>query len=128
MHSLPGSMKSLFRISVLAICGFVGTAFADDFKSVVIAANTTQNLPRVHGDQFMVIRNFTQDAGTIGGVVTVTKPPVSGSPVNVLNAAILDPANSPEVINSVIIAGPADVSVTCGDAGNCFISFKKDSN
>ena len=121
-------MKSLFRISVLAICGFVGTAFVDDFKSVVIAANTTQNLPRVHGDQFMVIRNFTQDAGTIGGVVTVTKPPVSGSPVNVLNAAILDPANSPEVINSVIIAGPADVSVTCGDAGNCFISFKKDSN
>ena len=124
-------MKSLFRISVLAICGFVGTAFADDFKSVVIAGDngvSSTSLPRVHGGQFMVIRNFTQDAGTIGGVVTVTKPPVSGSPVNVLNAAILDPANSPEVINSVIIAGPADVSVTCGDAGNCFISFKKDSN
>jgi hypothetical protein len=134
MHLLPGSMKSLFRISVLAICGFVGTAFADDFKSVVIAGDngvSSTSLPRVHGGQFMVIRNFTQDvsASLTSGVVTVTKLP-GGTPVSVLTSAILDPANSPETINSVVIAGPADVSVTCGASpgSNCFISFKKDNN
>src|SRR5205085_2306310 len=79
------------------------------------------------GSRIAAFKTLTGEPLT-GGFVTVTTPPVSGSPVNVLNAAILDPANSPEVINSVIIAGPADVSVTCGDAGNCFISFKKDSN
>jgi hypothetical protein len=127
-------MRNLLRIFALAVCGFAGVAFADDFKSVVIAGDngvSSTSLPRVHGGQFMVIRNFTQDASasTTSGVVTVTKPP-GGTSVSVLTSAILDPANSPEVINNVIIAGPADVSVTCGASpgSNCFISFKKDSN
>ena len=48
--------------------------------------------------------------------------------VGVLAAAILSMPTA-EVINSAVIAGPADVSVTCGDTtGSCFISFKKDSN
>ena len=128
----PRFMKNLLRIFAVALCGLAGTTFADDFKSMVIAGGATADLPRVHGNQFMVIRNFTQDvsASTTGGVVTVTKPPGGGTSVAVLNAAILDPNNSPEVINSVVIAGPADVSVTCGaDPGfSCFISYRKDSN
>ena len=83
------------------------------------------------GDQVMVIRNFTQEDGMTRGVVMVT-PDSSPTPVNVLAAAILNPstANPPDVINSIVIAGPADVSVTCGASmgKNCFISFKKDSN
>ena len=48
---------------------------------------------------------------------------------NVLVAAILDPSQPTEVINTIVIAGPADVSVTCGSTtGNCFISFKKEGN
>ena len=76
----------------------------------------------------MVIRNFTQD-DLLGlrGVVTVTKPP-GGTPVNVLSAAALD-QSPPDIINSVVITGPADVVFTCGDtSGNCFVSYKKDNN
>src|ERR1700730_7757818 len=126
----PQFMKNFLQVFTLVLCGFAGTTLADDFRSIVIAGGVTQALPRVHGDQFMVIRNFTQEDGTISGVVKVSKPPSSLMPVNVLIAAILNPNFSPDVINSIVIAGPADVSVTCGamSGSNCFISFKKDSN
>ncbi len=80
----------------------------------------------------MVIRNFTQEDSTSStrGVVTVTTRGSTVITAGVLTAAILSTTTAPpDVINSVVIAGPADVSVTCGAApGNCFISFKKDSN
>src|SRR5438876_11719775 len=104
---IPRSMKNIFRISAaLALTGIAGTIFADDFQSKVIASGVTANLPRIHDDQFMIIRNFTQDdlTGT-RGFVTVTKPPNGGTSVNVLTSAALD-ASPPDVINSVIIAGP----------------------
>lgn len=124
----PCSMKNLLRIFALTIFTLPGVAPADDFKSMVVANGVTADLPRIHGDQFMLVRNFTQDDGSPRGFVTVTKPPNGGTSVNVLSAAVLD-ASPPDVINSVVIAGPADVSVTCGTtAGNCFISFRKDSN
>ena len=126
--TFPGTIKNLLRISAIALYGFVGATFADDFKSVIIGSGQTMDLPRIHGDQFMLIRNFTQEDGTTHGVVTVTKPPSNTISVNVLAAAILSMPTA-EVINSAVIAGPADVSVTCGDTtGSCFISFKKDSN
>jgi len=121
-------MKNLLRILVFGICLLAGPAFADDFKSMTIATGATVDLPRIHGDQFMVIRNFTQEDGSLRGVVMVTKPPDSVTSVSVLTAAVLT-ASPPDVINNVVIAGPADVSVTCGNtSGNCFISYKKDSN
>ena len=60
----------------------------------------------------------------------VNKPPTNLTPVTVLSSAIVDPTSpTVEVINSVVIAGPADVSFTCGTGGgNCFISYKKDDN
>jgi hypothetical protein len=130
VHSiLPQPMKIFFRVFAAALCTVAGIALADDFKSVVITGGGPVDLPRIHGDQFMVIRNFTQDTpGATRGVVMVTKPPSSVTPVNVLAAAILDPSMSPEVINSVVIAGPADVKVTCDPSAICFISFKKDGN
>jgi hypothetical protein len=122
-------MKNFLRILPFALCAFAGATFADDFTSMVIPGGViAQPLPRVHGDQFMVIRNFTQENGTTHGVVMVTQLPGTTA-VNVLAAAILN-MSPPDVINSVVIAGPADVSVTCGATTgmNCFISFKKDSN
>jgi hypothetical protein len=123
-------MKNFLRIFTLAVCGFAGTTFADDFKSVVVPETGSVGPIRVHGDQFMVIRNFTQEgtASNPRGVVTVTIS--GGTMTDVLTAAIVDPTTAPEVINNVVIAGPANVTVTCGaPAGmNCFISYKKDSN
>jgi hypothetical protein len=107
---------------------FSRAVFGDDFKSLTISSGSPSETFRVHNGQFMVVRNFTQD-DLIGarGVVTVTKPP-SGTPVNVLTTATLD-ASPPDIINSVVIAGPADVVFTCGDTtGNCFVSYKKDNN
>jgi hypothetical protein len=101
--------------------------FADDFKSVTITGGIPLGPIRVHGDQFMVIRNFTQDTTQAPrGFVMVTQLP-GNTPVNVLSAARLD-APTLEVINSVVIAGPADVTVACDQSAICFISFKKDSN
>jgi hypothetical protein len=128
-------MKNFLRILPFVVCGFAGTTFADDFKSVVIPGGTMSHaLTRVHGDQFMVIRNFTQEDGSTRGVVMVTTIDSNGlmMTTSVLAAAILTTNASlpPDVINSVVIAGPADVSVTCGASSmkNCFISYKKDSN
>lgn len=120
-------MKNFLRILALVGCVLAGTIFADDFKSTVVTNGMPLGPIRVHGDQFMVIRNFTQDTtGTARGAVMVSAPPTSAS-VNVLAAAILD-MSSLEVINSVVIAGPAEVMVTCPAGATCFISYKKDSN
>jgi hypothetical protein len=81
----------------------------------------------------MLIRNFTQEGGTDRGAVTVGKPnnaTATSTPV-VLTAAIVGPMSATEeVINDVVIAGPADVTISCGSdaTGNCFISYKKVDN
>lgn len=123
------TLKNFLRLSAFVLCAFVGTTFADNFKSLTFDASSPQTI-RVHDDQFMLIRNFTQETGSDHGVVTVAKPnaATATSTPAVLAAAILD-QTPVEVINSVVIAGPADVTFTCGTSGgNCFISYKKDDN
>lgn len=120
-------MKNLLRILAVAICGFAGTTFASDFNSTVMQANQVLQIT-VPNDRFLVIRNFTQDGTTPRGIVTAT---INGLIGNVLAAAIVDPSSMTlEVINNVTIAGPADVTVTCGSgaATACVITYKKDSN
>jgi len=125
-------MKNLLRIFAFAACGFAGMTFAGDFKSMVITGGDTQSLPHVANDQFMVIRNFTQNGvGSSRGFVSVVTH--TAGPTNVLTAAILDPADtspdSLEVINDIVIAGPANVTVTCGaGATDCFITYRKNSD
>jgi len=46
----------------------------------------------------------------------------------VLTASIVDNPTTLEPVNSVVIAGPATVNVTCGsDATTCFVSYRKES-
>jgi len=112
-------------LSLAAFFAFFAEAMANDFKSEVIFPPNALS-KHVSGDEILIIRNFTQEGGSTRGVVTVN---VNNQPaVNVLTAAILNVLASPEVINSVIIAGPANVTVTCAaDATDCFISYKKDN-
>lgn len=126
-------MKNLFRIAALVFCGFIGTLFADDFKSETISpGGCTATCPiRVPNDRFMVIRNFTQENGTstTRGIVQISKD--GGMTwVTVLSAAFVDMSvTTPDVINNIVIAGPTDVMVKCGTgAGSCFISYKKADN
>jgi hypothetical protein len=128
----PWKMKTTFPrlFLVLVLLASATSLFADDFKSKVIAGNGWKNI-HVRADQFLVIRNFTQELSattTKRGVVTVS---IDGENANVLTAAILDMNSSApaEIINSVVIAGRAEVTVTCGDGtGNCFVTYKKDDN
>jgi hypothetical protein len=123
-------MTKIFRplAPVFVVLMFSCFVSADDFNSITFDSTSSQTI-RVHGDQFMVIRNFTQEMGSMRGLVMAAKPDaMTGTTVNVLAAAILSNPTL-EVINNVVIAGPADVTFTCGTGGgNCFISFKKDSN
>jgi hypothetical protein len=107
-------------------------AFGDDFKSLTITNGGSETI-LVHNGQFMIIRNFTQEGGSDRGFVTATRPPTSTNPADtttVLTAAILNTTTTtPDIINTVVIAGPANVVFQCGTTGgNCFVSFKKDSN
>lgn len=102
---------------------------ADDFKSVILAPNGVQQI-NVDGQHFLRIRNFTQEGGSMRGLVNVALNDQSGLSANVLAAAIVDPASAAlDVINSIVISGPVTVTVTCGDAtGSCFITYRKDDS
>ena len=108
-------------------CASALLVFGNDFKSAIIATGGSLSL-NVPGHHFLVIKNFTQEGGTSRGVVIVTDN--NAQTANVLVAAIVDTSSSValEVINSVVIAGPASVSVTCAaDATNCFVTYRKDN-
>ena len=94
-------MKNFPLIFAVVGCVLAGTTFAEDFKSVTIGG-TPFGPVRVHGDQS----------------------------ANVLAAAIIDtdPSISVEVINDVVIDGPANVTVTCGTGATCFVTYRKDSH
>jgi hypothetical protein len=115
-------MKRFFLL--LSVAGFAGAIFAGDFKSAII---TTAALTiKVPDDQILHIRNFTQEGGSERGVVTVT---INNQTANVLNAAIIDNTTvPPEIINQIVIAGPATVTVPPISSATLFISFRKEQD
>jgi hypothetical protein len=126
-------MKRSFVL--LLIAGFAGAIFAADFKSIIITTSAlTINVP---DDHILHIRNFTQEGGTERGVVTVK---INNQTANVLNAAIIDntavtspaatpsPTVPPEIINQIVIAGPATVTVPPIPGATLFISFRKEQD
>ena len=126
-HYVPRSMKNLLQILPIALCGLAGTAFASDFKSAVVVDGSPLAI-HVAGDHFLVIRNFTQqEGGSTRGLVNVYDIS-SGQSVNVLAAAIIgtDPGTPVEVINNIVVDGPANVTVTCGTSATCFVTYRKE--
>ena len=113
---------------VLAAIAF-SFAAADDgnFKSIILAGSGSKTI-EVPGDQYMIVRNFTQtNDGTARGLVTVNSN--SGGTADVLAATLVDPnaaAGAQEPVNIVYIVGGASVTVTCGDgASSCYFTFVK---
>jgi hypothetical protein len=114
-------MKRLFLL--LSVAGFAGAIFAADFKSAIITTSAlTISVPDGH---ILHIRNFTQEGGSERGVVTVT---INNQTANVLNAAIIDTTVPPEIINQIVIAGPATVTVQPILGATLFISFRKEQD
>jgi hypothetical protein len=119
-----GRMKTLFFriLPVLCLCASATFSRAGDFKSVILTPANSSHAIHVPNDNFLVIRNFTQMGSTTPrGLITAT---VNGMPATILAAAFVNNMSpSIEVINNVIVAGPADVMVTCG--ATCFVSYRK---
>ena len=125
-------MKSAFVRSLIAVlfCVCVRLALAGDFHSATVAAGTPLVLPAVPANHFIRIRNFTQDTpGLARGTVSVVLGS-GGTSTTVLTAALTQTgsASAPERINSIVIAGPATVTITAAASTTAFITYIKQSD
>src|SRR5213592_1862746 len=128
------TMKIIFRRYLVA-CVLFGTttfAFAGEFKSRIITSSPL--MITVPDNHFLKVSNFTQEGGVDRGVVTVTltgQTGQTGQTANVLTASRIDSStggasqNPPEIINRVIIAGPAQVTVAPVLGATLFITYRK---
>lgn len=118
--------NSLRLLAALSVFGFVSFVHAGDFISTVLQAGQPLGPITISGNHFLLIRNFTQEAGGFGrGFVTVMKDGLTIT--NAFVASVEDPSTAflNDPINEFFVAGPATVTVTCGDTTNCFITYRK---
>jgi len=107
-------------------------AFGHPFKTKIIT--TSPLMITVGDDQFLDIKNFSQEGGIDRGVVSVTFTGENGGTANVLTAVRIDLStgsnsqNFPEIGNHVIIPGPAQVTVAPVLGATLSITFRKESN
>jgi len=119
---------------VLSVSAFGSKVSANDYKSAVIAGGSS--LPSsitVSDDQFLVIKSFTQAGDmTTRGVVSISilNGVTLTMPQNVLSASFVPTDTTPvEPVNSIVIAGPATINVSCLDtSATCFVTYRKESN
>ncbi len=100
----------------------------------VMLGITTFVVPDNH---FLKVSDFTQEGGVDRGVLTVTlndqsdQTSQTGQTANVLTASRIDSStggasqNPPEIINRVIIAGPAQVTIAPVLGATLFITYRK---
>jgi hypothetical protein len=120
--------RSLIAFFILS----TGVVFAGGFKSKII---TTSPLTiTVPDDRFLKITNFTQEGGTERAVVRVNLSGDFGGTANVLTAVRIDFSTGmnsqsfPEIINRVVISGPAEVRIAPVPGATLLITYKKEPN
>jgi hypothetical protein len=126
-------MKKLLTLLVLFVVAT--SAMAAPYRSVVVTAAGPTLTINVAAGNFIVIRNFTQEGGTVRGVVTaaITTTSSGGTTItttaNVLTAAMIDTtaAVTPETMNVVTIAGPVMITVAPVTAAQLFLTYRKES-
>src|SRR6059036_524485 len=133
-------MKIFVGRCLVAFCilGATTFVFAGEFKSKVITSSPL--VITVPDNHFLKVSNFTQEGGVDRGVVTVTlteqteqteQTGQTGQTANVLTASRIDSStgggsqNPPEIINRMIIAGPAQVTVAPVLGATLFITYRK---
>src|SRR6266404_9446380 len=121
-------MKILFGRSLVAcvLLGATSFVFAGGFKSRIITSSPL--MITVSDEQSLRVRNFTQQGGVDRGVVTVT---LNDQSTNVLTASRTDTSSlstSPETMNQVVIAGPAEVTIAPVAGATLFITYRKEAN
>jgi len=119
----------------LVILAAASFALANPFKTKIITGASSALVITVPSDHFLKITNFSQEGGTDRGVVSVTLTGDENSgTANVLTATRVDLSTginsqiAPEIINRVIIAGPAQVTVAPVTGATLFITYRKESN
>src|SRR5262249_24934347 len=121
--------RCVIAVVMLAAANF---AFGHPFKSKIIT--TAPLMITVGDDQFLNIKNFSQEGGIDRGVVAVTFTGENGGTADVLTAIRIDLStgsnsqNFPEIGNNVIIAGPAQVTVAPVLGATLSITFRKESD
>jgi len=119
----------LVALFFLLNAGFVS---AGGFKTKVVTTSPV-TIP-VPEDRFIKITNFTQEGGTERGVVRVNVGGDAGGSANVLTATRIDLStginaqNFPEIVNRVVIAGPAEVRIAPVIGATLVITYKKELN
>jgi hypothetical protein len=110
--------------------GIASLAFAGPFKSRIIRGSPLEIT--VTEDQFLRVWNFTQVGGADRGAVAVT---IDSHTTNVLTASRIDTVSSgslsqdsPDIVNQVVIAGPAEVAIAPVLGATLFITFRKETN
>jgi hypothetical protein len=125
-------MKILFGRFLVACVLLVatGSVFAGPFKSRIIKHSPLEI--SVPDDHFLRIWNFTQVGGVDRGAVTVT---IDRRSTNVLTASRVDTISSggvsqnpSEIVNQVIIAGPAQVTIAPVLGATLLITYRKEFN
>ena len=125
-------MKILVRrcFVVFFFLGIASFVFAGPFKSRIIRSSPLEIT--VAEDQVLRVWNFTQVGGADRGAVAVT---IDSHTTNVLTASRIDTVSSgslsqdsPDVVNQVVIAGPAEMAVAPVLGATLFITFRKEAN
>jgi hypothetical protein len=129
-------MNAIIARVLILVClvTCVPLSIAGEFKSRIISTSALMIVVAEH--HFIRIRNFTQEGGAVRGVVSVT---TNTGTANVLTATRIDidaspsPSPSPtpspvplEPINSVVIAGPATITISPVPSATLFLTYKKD--
>jgi hypothetical protein len=81
--------------------------------------------PQLGSERISASQNFTQEGGTARGTVAVT---VDGQTANVLTASQINATSVavvPEIINRVVIAGPATVTINPVANATLTITYRK---
>jgi hypothetical protein len=95
--------------------------FAGEFNSKIITSDGDALTLTIPDEHFLRIRTFTQQGGTERGVVAVSVN--GGQTTNVLTAALIDESVAPESIKRVVVAGPAQVTVSPVPGATLFITY-----
>lgn len=121
-------MKLLVGCSLAILVSVVliaHSALAGPFHTRIITASDEPLTLSIAQNVFLRIRNFTQEGGITRGAVMVT---IGDQTANVLSASQINTnsiATAPEVLNRVVIAGPAIVTVNPVVGATLAITYQK---
>jgi hypothetical protein len=116
---------SCAAVAVIILFAGVSRVSAGPFHTKIITSSSEPLVLNLAENVFLQIKNFTQEGGSTRGTVAVT---IDGQTANVLTASQINATTVtvvPEIINRVVIAGPATVTVQPLADATLTISYRK---